>query len=100
MPKYEHVNIQGIPFLVDESRIVYTYEPLAHGGPAPIAIGSINPADNTLQLHADWRASTEERIMSWRTGLVPTERGKIRDLYKPPKQSRSRKSAGKSATKA
>jgi hypothetical protein len=99
MPKYEHVNIQGIPFLVDESRVVYTYEPLAGGSP-PISIGSISSSDNTLQLHTNWREVTEERIMSWRTHLVPTERGKIRELYKPPKQSRNRKSDGKYANKS
>lgn len=98
MAKYEHVNIQGIPFLVDESRIVYTYEP--HGGSPPIPIGSLNTTDNTLELHTDWQSRTEERIMSWRAHLVPTERGKIRELYKPPKQSRTRKTAGRSATKS
>lgn len=100
MAKYEHINIKGIPFLVDEARVVYTYESLRIGETPPIPIGTYDIVTQQLTFYPDWQERTAERISAWRASLAPTERGKIRELYKPPKQSRSRKSTGKSKSTA
>jgi hypothetical protein len=96
MAKYEHVVLKGIPFLVDESRTIYTYDTIGAGGASPIAIGTMGADRSSLTLFPDWESCTSERINTWRESLVPTERGKIRAQFKPPKQSRARKTAGKS----
>lgn len=97
MAKYEHVVLKGIPFLADESRTVYTYDTLgSSGGGEPIAIGTMGTDRSSLTLFPDWQSRTTERVGAWRASLVPTERGKIRAQFKPPKQSRARKATGKS----
>ena len=98
MVKYEHIILKGIPFLVDESRTVYTYDTLGAGGAIPIAIGTMGTDRSSLTFLSDWQSLTTERITDWRASLVPTERGKIRAQFKPPKQSRARKTVGKPAT--
>ena len=98
MAKYEHVVLKGIPFLTDESRTVYTYDTLGAGGASPIAIGTMGTDRSSLTLFPDWQSRTTERVGMWRASLVPTERGKIRAQFKPPKQSRARKATGKSTT--
>lgn len=96
MAKYEHVVLKGVPFLVDESRVVYTYDSLGAGGGEPIAIGTMGTDRISLALNSDWESRTRERVAAWRASLAPTERGKIRAQFKPPKQSRTRKTVGKS----
>lgn len=96
MAKYEHIVLKGVPFLIDESRTVYTYDMLGAGGTSPIAIGTMGTDRSSLTLFSDWQSRTTERVGTWRASLIPTERGKIRAQFKPPKQSRSRKTTGKS----
>jgi hypothetical protein len=89
MAKYEHIILKGVPFLIDESRTIYTYE---ISGMEPIAIGTLPGGDITkFTLFPDWETRTKERIDKWRTDILPTERASLREAYKPPKQSRARK---------
>jgi hypothetical protein len=96
MAKYEHIVLKGVPFLIDESRTIYTYDTLGAGGAIPIAIGTMGTDKSSLTFFTDWESRTVERVGAWRTSLVPTERGKLRAQFKPPKQSRARKTVGKS----
>jgi hypothetical protein len=98
MAKYEHIILKGIPFIIDESRAVYTYDTLGTGGAGPIAIGTVGTDRSSLTLLPDWESRTAERVATWRASLAPTERGKIRAQFKPPKQSRARKNTGKSSS--
>lgn len=118
MPKYEHVILKGIPFLMDDSKNILTYE---IRGNEPIVIGSLakrsvppcagagsgepdsestSDTSATFTLLPDWQTRTIERIEKWRTEMLPAERGTIREHYKAPKQSRSRKNTRKPATTA
>jgi hypothetical protein len=97
MSKYEHIVLKGVPFLMDSARILYTYEPI--GSKEPIAIG-VADTDGIPTFYENWESCITERLSEWRTGLVPTERGKIRAQYKHPKQSRARKTTGKSIATA
>lgn len=96
MSSYERIILKGIPFLMDSSRRIYTYEIWTT---EPIVIGTMGD-DRNLILNDDWKSSTAARIESWRAEITPTERGKIREQYKPPKQSRSRKNIRKPPTTA
>ena len=87
MTKYEHVLFKGIPFLMDESNTIYTYE---ISGAEPIAIGT-----TVTGFFPDWQKRTSERVSKWREDVVSTERGKIRENYKSQKQGRGRKTARK-----
>ena len=94
MAKYEHIILKGVPYLMDESLTIYTYESFGPTGKVPIAIGNVD-ADRNLTLFGDWQSRTAARITEWRDSIVSTERGKIRAQFKPPKQSRVRKATGK-----
>lgn len=50
MAKYEHIVLKGVPFLIDESRTVYTYDMLSAGGTSPIAIGTMGTDRSSLTL--------------------------------------------------
>jgi hypothetical protein len=87
MTKYEHVLFKGIPFLMDESNTIYTYE---ISGAEPIAVGTRDAG-----FFPDWQKRTSERVSQWREDVVSTERGKIRENYKSQKQGRGRKTTRK-----
>ena len=96
MTTYERVILKGIPFLMDSTRHIYTYE---IGPTVPIQIGTLDK-DRNLVLFSEWESRVAERVTTWRSAVTPTERGKIREQFKPVKQSRARKNNRKPTTTA
>lgn len=95
MTKYEQIFLNGIPFLLDAVGTVFIY---TVGKDESIAIGSYNRDSKCFTMSDDWEARVNPLLNSWRAHLTPTERGKVRETYKPAKQGRSRKTTGKRGT--
>lgn len=88
---YEQLFTRGIPFLRDSTNKLYNYDRVN-----PICIGRYDPATEQLSLDADYRDKLADSLALWRSQLIPSKRGEIKQEAKSKKQSRPRRSTKKS----
>jgi hypothetical protein len=88
---HEQLFIRGIPFLRDIANKIYNYDRAN-----PICIGSYDPTTEQLTLDADYRDKLADSLALWRSQLIPSKRGEIKQEAKSKKQGRIRRSTKKS----
>lgn len=92
---YELVFLNGIPYVADNLRNLYYYDPVASWDTPEtfIHIGTLR--DGAADLLQDWRERLEPRLAAWKSSMSATERG--HPIPRAPKPSRSKRTAANSA---
>ena len=84
---HEQIFLRGIPFLRDTTtNKIYNYDRAN-----PICIGKYDPTTEQLSLDADYRDKLADSLALWRSQLIPSKRGEIKQEAKSKKQSRPRR---------
>jgi hypothetical protein len=87
---FELKQINGIPYYLDGSGTIYTFELIAgQRSPESVAIGTYHAPTESITYYPDWKQRVESNLQRFRESLFTQDRDKLRDtLVKPIKKSR------------
>lgn len=87
---FELKQINGIPYYLDGSGTIYTFELIAgQRSPESVAIGTFDASTGRITYYPDWRERVAGNLQRFRESLFTQDRDKLRDtLVKPIKKSR------------